>query len=118
MSVTPSYRTFIVEQLSRVRPGIRVRSMFGGVGIYADELFFALADNDTLYFKVDDTNRPEFEASGMGPFQPYGPGGEVMQYYQVPEEVLEDVEMLGSWVHRSVDVARRKKSRRGKNPRR
>ena len=52
--------------------------MFGGVGIYAGELFFALIADDTVYFKVDQSNRPEFEARGMGPFRPYGEGGEVM----------------------------------------
>ena len=109
MPVSPSYRTFVLEQLGRVAPGIRARSMFGGVGIYSDALFFALMDDDTLYFKVDDTNRPDFEAAGMGPFRPFGPDGEVMQYYQVPEELLEDVETLELWVGKAVEVARRRK---------
>jgi DNA transformation protein and related proteins len=64
--------------------------MFGGVGIYGGELFFALIDDDTLYFKVDESTRPEFEARGMGPFQPYGEEGETMGYYRVPEDLLED----------------------------
>ncbi len=42
MPVSPSFRTFILDQLSRVAPRVRGRSMFGGVGIYAGELFFAL----------------------------------------------------------------------------
>lgn len=109
MPVSPSYRTFVLEQLGRVAPGIRARSMFGGVGIYSDALFFALMDDDTLYFKVDDTNRADFEAAGMGPFRPFGPDGEVMQYYQVPEELLEDVETLELWVGKAVEVARRRK---------
>jgi DNA transformation protein len=109
MPVSPSYRTFVLEQLGRVAPGIRARSMFGGVGIYSDALFFALMDDDTLFFKVDDTNRPDFEAAGMGPFRPFGPDGEVMQYYQVPEELLEDVETLELWVGKAVEVARRRK---------
>lgn len=109
MPVSPSYRTFVLEQLGRVAPGIRARSMFGGVGIYSDALFFALMDDDTLYFKVDDTNRPDYEAAGMGPFRPFGPDGEVMQYYQVPEELLEDVETLELWVGKAVEVARRRK---------
>lgn len=109
MPVSPSYRTFVLEQLGRVAPAIRARSMFGGVGIYSDALFFALMDDDTLFFKVDDTNRPDFEAAGMGPFRPFGPDGEVMQYYQVPEELLEDVETLELWVGKAVEVARRRK---------
>src|SRR5919202_7139092 len=113
MSVSPSFRAFVVEQLQRTAPGIRVGGMWGGVGISAAELFFALMDDDTLYFKVDDTTRRDFEARGMGPFRPYGEEGEVMQYYQVPAELLEDAEALRPWVEAAVGVARRAKSRRG-----
>ena len=112
MSVTPSFRSFVLEQLGRTTPGIRARSMFGGVGIYAAELFFALLDDDTLYFKVDDATRPQFEARGMAPFRPFGETGEVMQYYEVPAEVLEDPEALGAWVEAALAVARRAKGGR------
>jgi DNA transformation protein len=103
--VSPSFRTFVLDQLSRVVPRVRARSMFGGVGIYAGELFFALIDDDTLYLKVDDTNRPDFEARGMEPFRPYGEGGEVMQYYQVPDDVLEDPDALRPWAEKSIGGA-------------
>ena len=72
MPVTPSYRDFVLDQLGRVLPKVRARSMFGGVGIYAGDFFFALIARDVLYFKVDDTNRGEFAARGMGPFFPFG----------------------------------------------
>jgi DNA transformation protein len=49
--------------------------MFGGVGIYAAELFFALLDDDTLYFKVDDATRPQFESRGMTPRRRDGSNG-------------------------------------------
>lgn len=111
MTVSPSFRTFILEQLGRSVRGIRARNMFGGVGIYGEELFFALIDDDTLYFKVDDSNRPDFEVRGMGPFQPYGEEGETMGYYRVPEDLLEDPEVLGQWAEKALDVARRAKSR-------
>jgi DNA transformation protein len=114
MSVSPSFRSFVLEQLARTTPGIRARSMFGGVGIYAAELFFALLDDDTLYFKVDDTTRPQFEERGMAPFRPYGEDGEVMGYYEVPEDVLEDTEELGAWVEAAITVARRAKGSRSR----
>jgi TfoX/Sxy family transcriptional regulator of competence genes len=47
----------------------------------------------------------------MGPFQPYGEHGEVMQYYRVPEDLLEDTEMLGQWADKAVLVARKAKRR-------
>ena len=89
--------------------------MFGGVGIYAGELFFALLADDTLYFKVDDSNRPDFERRAMVPFQPYGEGGEVMQYYQVPADLLDDPDALRPWAEKAIAVAARK--RKGKRAR-
>jgi DNA transformation protein len=88
--------------------------MFGGVGIYASELFFALIADDTLYLKVDETNRADFEARGMGPFRPYGESGEGMRYYQVPDELLEDPETLRPWVEKAIAVAGRKKLKRAR----
>src|SRR3989441_11241219 len=94
MPVSLSFRTFIVDQLSRVAPRVRGRSMFGGVGIYAGDLFFALIADDTLYLKVDESNRTDFETRGIGPFRPYGETGEAMQYYPVPDELGEDAAEL------------------------
>jgi DNA transformation protein len=111
VSVSLSFRTFILEQLGRSVPDIRARNMFGGVGIYGRGFFFALMDDDTLYFKVDESNRPDFEARGMGPFQPYGEDGETMGYYRVPEDLLEDPELLGQWAEKAISVARRAKAR-------
>jgi DNA transformation protein len=112
MSVSDGFRAFALEQLQRTTPDVRARSMFGGVGVYAGDLFFGLMDDDILYFKVDDSNRGRFEERGMGPFRPYGDGGEVMQYYEVPADVLEDVELLAPWVEDAVNVAARARRRR------
>jgi DNA transformation protein len=118
MSVSSSFRTFVLEQLGRSTPNIRGRSMFGGVGVYAADLFFALLADDTLYFKVDDLSRPAFEHRGMMPFRPYGEAGEVMQYYEVPADVLEDPELLSSWVEEAIGAARRARgARRGRRSR-
>jgi len=109
MPVTPSFTAFVIDQLGRAIPRLRARGMFGGVGIYADDLFFALIDDDTLYLKVDDSNRPDFEARGLRPFQPFGETGEVMQYYEVPSDLLEDPEALRPWAEKSIAVAGRKR---------
>lgn len=109
MPVTDRFIEFVVDQLDACG-AITSKRMFGGVGIYAADLFFALLDDDVLYLKVDDSNRADFEAAGMGPFRPYGPGGEVMQYYEVPAGVLEDATELGRWAAKAIAVARAKKA--------
>ena len=109
--MTSTFKTFVLEQLGRGIAGIRGKSMFGGVGIYSGEQFFALIADDTLYFKVDDSNRADFETRGMGPFRPFGEHGEVMQYYRVPDDLLEASEELCAWAEKSIEVARRAKRR-------
>jgi DNA transformation protein and related proteins len=111
MAVSPEYREFVMEQLGRV-VNVTSRSMFGGVGIYADGFFFAMLAGETLYLKVDDSTRGDFEALGMGPFRPFDGEAATMQYYELPAELLEDADRLRPWVHAAVDVARR--SRRKK----
>ena len=53
----------------------------------------------------------------MGPFRPTGGDGEVMQYYQVPADLLEDAEALRPWVEAAIEVARRAKRRRSRRRR-
>lgn len=111
MAVSNSYRDYVLEQLGGVTP-VRARRMFGGVGIYAGSVFFALIDNDTLFFKVDDSNRPDFEEVGTGPFLPYGDPKRPMAYYEVPIDVLENPELLSVWTRKAVAVARAAKTRK------
>lgn len=48
---------------------IDTRRMFGGYGIYHEELMFALVADDMLYLKVDDQNVREFLDKDLGPFE-------------------------------------------------
>lgn len=110
MPVSAEYRSFALEQLGRVVP-VTSRSMFGGVGIYSDGLFFALISDDTLYLKVDDSTRAGFEAAGSGPFRPYA-DNRTMKYYELPAELLEDVDALRDWVRKALAVAAAAKRRK------
>ncbi len=104
MAVSAGFREYVREQIERVAP-LSMRAMFGGVGLYSGGVFFALIDDDTLYFKVDDRNRPEFESRGMKPFRPFGDDRTSIQYYELPTEVLEDREELRAWVRGALQAA-------------
>ncbi|HKJ44354.1 MAG TPA: TfoX/Sxy family protein [Balneolales bacterium] len=108
MSVSTGYKIFVLEQLGQVT-NIRSRNMFGAVGLYADEFFIGIIDDDRLYFKVDDTNRPDFVEKGMDIFHPYE-DERTMAFYEVPIEVIEDVDELDLWCAKAIDVARNAKN--------
>jgi len=105
MSVSDSYLTFVLEQLSSV-PGVITKRMFGGIGIYSDGTFFAVIDNDTLFFKVDETLAKRYRDKGMPPFAPIPGAKPMMGYYQVPPDVLEDGSTLARWAKDSLACAR------------
>jgi DNA transformation protein len=104
MPVSEGFKTFIIGQLDRL-PTITSRHMFGGAGIYSEGLFFALIAGDVLYFKVDDSNRQDFEAEGMEPFRPYN-DERSMNYSEVPIDVIEDPERLAEWAQKALLIAR------------
>ncbi len=82
--------------------------MFGGYGIFHEGVMFALISNDTLYFKVNESNRDAYERAGSKPF-PHG-----ISYWEVPSEVLEDTTKLHEWANISIAIAQaadRKKRR-------
>ena len=117
MAVSDSFLTFVLEQLDGV-PRIVSKRMFGGVGIYSDGTFFAVIDNDTLFFKVDEALSKRYRDRGMPPFMPI-PGAKPMAgYYQVPPDILEDSQSLGRWAKDSIGLAAsRPRVPRSKGPR-
>ena len=106
MAVSDEFAAFVREQFSALGE-VTTRRMFGGMGVYHDGLFFALIADDTLYLKVDDNNRAEFESAGLRPFEPWD--GHVMQYYEAPADALENRDELARWAQGALAAARAKK---------
>ena len=112
-------KEFIEEQLASLGP-VTVRRMFGGGGIFLDGLMFGLIIDDRLYFKVDDANRPAFEAEGQQPFAYAKSNGRttVMSFWTAPERLLDEPDDLVAWARGAWAVARRAKSKARKTPKR
>jgi len=109
MAVSQSYLDYVIDQLSGYGP-VYSKRMFGGVGLYSDDIFFGLIHDDVLYLKVDDRTRGQYEAAGSEPFRPYGEGSRSMSYYAVPIHVLEDIDAIKGWTRTAVSVAQRQLS--------
>jgi len=106
MSVSNDYLRYVLDQLGGL--GATARRMFGGYGLYAEGFFFGIID-DAVYFKVDDSNRQDYESLGSRPFSIEM--GKVrrrvvsLSYFQVPEEVLEDADEAKRWARKALAVA-------------
>ncbi|HUU25644.1 MAG TPA: TfoX/Sxy family protein [Methyloceanibacter sp.] len=112
--MTPSegFKEFIQDQLAGFGP-VTIRNMFGGAGVYADGVMFALLAGDTLYLKADATTAPAFEAEGMSPFT-YTPNGKApvaMSYWEVPPRLLEEADELAAWARAAHRIARAGKTK-------
>lgn len=114
---TSGFESFVVDQLSELGE-VTSRKMFGGVGLYCDDLFFGLIARDEFYLKVDDQTRRFFERAGCTPFQPYAGRPGTMQYYSVPVDVLESAPSLVEWSRRAVAAAGRTREAKAKRSRR
>jgi DNA transformation protein len=105
LRVSDAFREFVLDQLAELGD-VAARSMFGGLGLYSDGVFFGIIARDALYLKVNDDNRAEYEAAGMEPFNPYRERSKAMKYYEVPLVVLESPMELAAWARRSIAAAR------------
>jgi DNA transformation protein and related proteins len=105
VAISNDFVEYVVEQLALFKR-VRSRRMFGGVGLYADDLFFGLIAYDTLYLKVDDSNRADYLHAGCKPFVPFADKPDLsMNYYDVPADVLDDAEELSRWARKSLAIA-------------
>ena len=118
MTVTDGYKEFVRDLLSGFGP-VTNRNMFGGAGLYADGVMFAILIDDTLYLKADATSSGAFAAEGKGQFsyEPRSKAPVAMSYWEVPERLLDEPEELAAWAREALKVARAAKSKARRKPR-
>jgi DNA transformation protein len=101
------FNDFVAEVLEPFGP-VRIRRMFGGFGVFRDNLMFGLIAADTLYFKADKTSAKHFIEQGSVPFE-YAKQGRLMQlsYFSAPEEIFDDEAAARHWAEMAYDAALR-----------
>src|SRR6059058_3655459 len=106
LRVSDAFMSFVLDQLAEVGD-VAPKAMFGGVGLYHRGVFFGILARDTLYLRVGDANRPDYERAKMKPFRPYPHRSGTMRYYAVPLDVLESPIELAAWARKAIAVAKK-----------
>jgi DNA transformation protein len=97
-------------------PELRLKRMFGGLGVYSGDRMFALAADDILYLKVDEVNREAFAAEASEPliFTAKDGRAQAMGYWRAPEAVWEDIEAARRWASLARNAATRAAAKKSK----
>jgi DNA transformation protein and related proteins len=97
---------------------VRAKRMFGGHGLYVDELFVALVVFERLYLKVDAQTQPAFKAAGCEPFVYDGKNKPItVSYWTVPAEAMESPASMQPWARQAIEAALRARAAKPAAPR-
>jgi DNA transformation protein len=96
---------YLLELMQPLGP-VSAKAMFGGYGIYMDDLMFALVADDILYFKTGADNLHDYEAHGLPAFSYVRNGKKYnMSYNEAPAEVMDDAEAMQRWADKAITAA-------------
>jgi len=95
-------------------PAVTVKRMFGGHGVYAEGLCFAIESGGEVFIKVDAGSQPGFEAAGSSPFI-YNAKGRAMptSFWRLPAVAHENADELPRWAALGFAGARRAAAAKG-----
>ncbi len=99
------YVAFLLDVLQVIGP-VTAKRMFGGYGIFLHGLMFALVVDDILYLKTNADTITDFTSRGLLPFS-YQKQGKTqhINYYQCPEDALDDEEVMQVWANKAYHCA-------------
>jgi len=117
-SARDTFAAYCVELLAPLGAA-RARRMFGGHGLYLDELFVAIVAGEQLYLKVDARTQAAFERAGSRPFSYEAKGRrQSMSYWLAPEAALESAAQMQPWARLALEAALRARASKPASTRR
>src|SRR5271167_515519 len=87
---------------------VAVKRMFGGAGVYAEGLCFAIEQGGEVFLKVDSLSQPSFAEAGSSPFIHVAKGKPMaMSFWRLPSAAHEEADELRRWASLGLEAARR-----------
>ena len=98
---------------------VTIRRMFSGKGVYVGDVIIAIEYGDELRLKADLVSAPEFAAAGSTQWAYDGHRGVVMMpYWSIPDEALDDPDLMAHWTRLAFDAGLRANASHTKRARR
>lgn len=119
MALTREQAEWLQDLFSGV-PGVSVRRMFGGAGVFREGLMFALSlDDGRVALKADEETIPDFVAEGSTQWTyPHRSGKQSeMGYWYAPERLFDDPDDFRTWAESAFMAALRVDARKPKSQR-
>jgi DNA transformation protein and related proteins len=93
------YLDYVKELLVDIK-NITYRPMFGGWGIYKNNIIIGIIAFNTIYLKINQNLKTKYLELGSQPFS-YEKNNKIVQltsYYELPIAIQEDNQMLQIWI--------------------
>ncbi|MCT8974442.1 TfoX/Sxy family protein [Microbaculum marinisediminis] len=117
MAITSEYSDFVTELFAGFGP-VRLRGMFGGTGIFHDDVMIGLIADGTIFLRTDAALAADMAAEGSTPFVYSSTSKTVeMPYWRLPERLIDEPDDLAAWARRAYQAAaqaRKPKKKRSK----
>src|SRR6266487_4395714 len=120
MVASETYAEFLREQLAPLGR-VTLRRMFGKTGVFCDGFMLGMVTENTLYFRVDESNQTVFAEAASFPPLNYKKGGQLidLSFWRAPERLFDEPDDLVEWARVALAAARRVATKRERiSPRR
>jgi TfoX/Sxy family transcriptional regulator of competence genes len=108
MSSDNGLRDYILDQLSGMGE-FETKNMFGGTALLRNGVAFAKIKHGSLWLKADDGNINDFKDRGMMQYTYGKNNSRTLNFYETPDEIMENSELLVKWASKACEAANRSK---------
>lgn len=98
-----------IEEMFATLGPVTIKRMFGGKGIYHRGVIIAIELRDEIVLKADAVTAQTFKEAGARQWVYEGKNGKAvkMPYWSIPDEALDDPDMMERWVRLAYTAALR-----------
>lgn len=117
MQTSDGFAEFLFEQLAPLGH-ITARRMFGKIGVFCDGVMFGMLAEDTLFLRVDASNREAFQEAASSPPLRYKKAGATIDlaFWRIPDRLIDQPDELVAWARIALAAAKRVAAKRPKAP--